>query len=239
MIYVSSDWHGCPLQKIKDLLDKADFSDDDFLFVLGDVIDRGEHSAKLLKFLMYAPNIQLIRGNHEQMMLSCRWVFGEITEDSIGDVSPTALKLLGTWQFNGGNSTLASLRRLPPDERADILEFIEETPLYDTVRVGDKKFLLVHGGLDNYSPDKRIDEYTANELLWARPIPDDRYSEKFMTIVGHTPTGYYSSEHRGRIFKTDTWMNIDTGAASGGDPCLVRLDDMEEFYLCLPPPSWP
>lgn len=231
MIYVSSDWHGCPLQKIDQLLKKASFSDDDFLFVLGDVIDRGEHSAELLNFLMYAPNIQLLRGNHEQMMLSCRWVFDEITENSINEVSPTALKLLGAWQANGGDKTLSALHRLSPDERADILEFIEETPLYDAVGVEGKNFLLVHGGLDNYSSEKRIDEYADSELLWARPKPDERYSEKFMTILGHTPTGFYGSEYRGKIFKTDTWINVDTGAASGLDPCLLRLDDMAEFYL--------
>ena len=227
MIYVSSDWHGCPLQKIKDLLKKAGFSDDDFLFVLGDVIDRGEHVSELLRFLMYAPNIELLRGNHEQMMLSCRWVFDEITDDSVDGLSSVNLKLLGAWQANGGETTLEALRRLSPDERADILEFIDETPLYDAVSVGGRNFLLVHGGLDNYDPEKHIDEYTENEILWARPKPDERYSEKYMTILGHTPTGYYGSEHRGKIFKTDTWINIDTGAAS---PCLLRLDDMREFY---------
>ena len=30
MIYVSSDWHGCPPDKIKRLLDRAGFGDDDF-----------------------------------------------------------------------------------------------------------------------------------------------------------------------------------------------------------------
>lgn len=231
MIYVSSDWHGCPLQKIKELLKKAGFSDDDFLFVLGDVIDRGEHVSELLRFLMYAPNIELLRGNHEQMMLSCRWVFDEITDDSVDGLSSVNLKLLGAWQANGGETTLEALRRLSPDERADILDFIDDTPLYDAVSVGGRNFLLVHGGLDNYDPEKHIDEYTENEILWARPKPDERYSEKYTTILGHTPTGYYGSEYRGRIFKTDTWINIDTGAASGLAPCLLRLDDMTEFYL--------
>ena len=39
MIYVISDLHGYPLEKLKRLLKKAGFSGDDYLFILGDVVD--------------------------------------------------------------------------------------------------------------------------------------------------------------------------------------------------------
>ena len=74
MIYVSSDWHGVSVDKIKNLLEKARFSEDDFLFVLGDIIDRGDHGIELIKYIMFEPNIKLIRGNHEQMLIECKKV---------------------------------------------------------------------------------------------------------------------------------------------------------------------
>lgn len=83
MVYVSSDWHGTLFDKIKALLDKAKFCYDDYLFVLGDVIDRGEYGIELIKNIMYEPNIKLIRGNHEQMLLSCDF----LTEKSINSLS--------------------------------------------------------------------------------------------------------------------------------------------------------
>ncbi len=43
MIYVTSDLHGYPLNKFLAFLKKAGFTEDDFLFVLGDVIDRGKY----------------------------------------------------------------------------------------------------------------------------------------------------------------------------------------------------
>ena len=42
MIYVTSDLHGYPLEKFKELLGSAGFSDNDYLFVLGAVIARGK-----------------------------------------------------------------------------------------------------------------------------------------------------------------------------------------------------
>lgn len=39
MTYVISDLHGYPLEKFKELLKKAAFSDNDFLYISGDVID--------------------------------------------------------------------------------------------------------------------------------------------------------------------------------------------------------
>ena len=39
MIYVTADLHGMHPKEFQKLLDKADFSEEDFLFILGDVTD--------------------------------------------------------------------------------------------------------------------------------------------------------------------------------------------------------
>ena len=92
-----------------------------------------------------------------------------------------------------------------------------------------KRYVLVHGGLNGFSPEKGLDEYSADDLLWTRPGPDDRYWDDRLVILGHTPTQYFSCE-KGRMLVTDTWADIDTGAAGGGGPMLLRLDDMYPFY---------
>ena len=61
MTYVISDLHGYPLEKLKTLLKKAKFSGNDFLYILGDVIDRnGDGGVKMLCWLLEQPNVQLI-----------------------------------------------------------------------------------------------------------------------------------------------------------------------------------
>ena len=232
MIYVSSDWHGTSLDTIKALLKKANFDENnDFLFVLGDVIDRGEHSVELLKFLMNSPCAELLMGNHEAFFLENLWVFDEITEETIDAVDAQKLSRLNTWRANGGYTTIEDLYRETPQMRADIIDYIKDLPLYDSVCVGDRDILLVHGGLGNYYADKKIGEYTQRELVWTRPKLDEEYSEEFLTVIGHTPTHFYGDEYKGKIIKTKTWVNVDTGAAYGMSPCLLRLDDMQEFYL--------
>ena len=32
------------------------------------------------------------------------------------------------------------------------------------------------------------------------------------------------------MYQTETWIDIDTGAAGGGAPMLLRLEDLKPFY---------
>lgn len=63
MTYVVSDLHGYPLEKFSSLLEKAGFSEDDFFYVLGDVIDcGGDGGIEMLCWMLHQPNVQLILG---------------------------------------------------------------------------------------------------------------------------------------------------------------------------------
>ncbi len=235
MIYTISDLHGLELPKLKALLKKANFTDNDWLFILGDVIDRqNDGGVGILKWLLEQPNAELILGNHEAMLLACDFIFEEITDENIIKFDKHKMELLSNYMLNGGDVTLKALRNLrkqDPETLESILEYLKEAPLYETVSAGGKDFLLCHSGLDNFSPDKKLSDYTADEFIWAWPELDDRYFENVITVFGHTPTMSYGDELKGKILKTDTWIDIDVGIPYGNSPALLRLDDLEEFYL--------
>lgn len=235
MIYAISDLHGLELKKLKELLKKANFTDNDWLFVLGDVIDRqNDGGVEILKWLLEQPNAELMLGNHEAMLLSCNFIFEEITDESVQQFDKEKMAMISNYILNGGEYTLNALRKLrtkDPEMLEYILEYLREAPLYETVTAGGKDFLLCHSGLDNFSPNKKLSDYTADEFIWAAPKITDRYFEDLITVFGHTPTLCFGDEHNGKILKTDTWIDIDVGVSCGNSPALLRLDDLKEFYM--------
>lgn len=234
MIYVTSDLHGCPLSVLQALLAKADFGKEDFLYILGDVIDRGEHGAELLLWLTHQTNVQLILGNHESMMLSCQHLFDDINIDSLRHLNMRNIRLYRHWTENGGHPTIKGLKKLllhSGDLFEGIIDYLYEAPLYEELTVNGRDFVLVHSGFEHFSPDKPMEDYEAHDLLWARPALTDAYYPDRITVFGHTPVQFLTPHSPDRAVKTDTWICIDTGAACGRTPMLLRLDDLAEFYL--------
>lgn len=234
-IYVTSDLHGLSVEDLEALLEKAGFTDADWLYLLGDVIDRrGDGGVGILKWLLTSPNAQLLLGNHEAMLLSCDFLFQEVTGESIDALSAEKMELLQLWLENGGEVTLAALREVrkkDPELLLDLLDYLRECPLYETAHAGGRDFVLVHSGLQNFRPDKKLSDYTAEELLWANPARSDEYFTDVVTVFGHTPTLSFGPEWQGKIFATSTWIDVDTGAGFGYAPALLRLDDLQEYYL--------
>ena len=235
MIYVTSDLHGLELSKLEALLQKVNFLDNDWLYILGDVIDRqNDGGVEILCWLLTQPNVELILGNHEAMLLSCDFIFEKITDTSLANLTKEQLDCLTNYIYNGGNVTLKALKELKnssPETVEYIVEYLREAPLYETVTAGGKDFLLVHSGIDNFNKTKKLSEYEPHDFLWAWPELCDRYFDDCLTVFGHTPTMSYDKNMKGKILKTDTWIDVDVGVPYGNNPCLLRLDDLEEFYL--------
>ncbi len=234
MTYVISDLHGYPIEKFEMLLEKANFGEDDFLYILGDVIDRnGDGGVGILRWLLSRHNVQLVLGNHEAMLLACAFLFDEITDESIASFDSEKIEILSNYQLNGGDVTLKSLAKLNKESAesvADILDYLREVPIYEAVTAGDKDYLLLHSGLGNFCKTRKISNYVPDEILWNRPKLTDEYFDGITAVFGHTPTFTYGEEYRNKIIKTKTWINIDMGASDGiTEPVLLRLDDMAEF----------
>lgn len=229
MVYVVSDLHGILPGEFERLLENAEFSNDDICYVLGDVIDRGEYGIELLKWLMAHDNFKLIRGNHEDMMLECEDVLYKLINND--GLSRGEIDRFNNWYYNGAEPTLSGLVKESDVSRKAIFDYIRSAPLYESITVGKKRFILSHSGLGNFRKKKKLSDYTKEELVWNRPEFDEEYYDDAMLVFGHTPTLYYGKEYAGRAIVTRTYMDIDGGVACGMNPIMIRLDDMKEFYI--------
>lgn len=67
--YVLSDIHG-DRDAFDTVLTLIDLQPDDYLYILGDVIDRGQRGIDLLQRIRTIENCTLLLGNHEHMMIN-------------------------------------------------------------------------------------------------------------------------------------------------------------------------
>lgn len=231
-IYVMSDIHG-EYARFMELLEKIKLQEEDTLYILGDILDRGPHPIKTLKKIMEMPNVICLVGNHEIMALEClKFLMQEITKHSIEDLDREMLENLVTWQYNGSKTTLDEFRALDLEEKQDVMDFIKEFLLYEKVVVGDQEYLLVHAGLGGFRPDKEMEEYSIHDLVWTRPDYEIPYYKDTYVITGHTPTQTIKGNpNPGFIYMNHHHIAIDCGACfSGGRLAALCLDTGEEFY---------
>lgn len=104
---VVSDIHGC-YDSLMRVLDQAKFDPacGDRLFSVGDLIDRGPRSWDTLK-LLNEPWMHLVRGNHEDMLLSALDCFDSILHSSV-DIYPNG----GKWLIDLSDEQIHELQTL-------------------------------------------------------------------------------------------------------------------------------
>lgn len=178
--YVMSDIHG-ELNKLRKVITAIDFTLQDKLYILGEVVDRGKHPIEIIEWIMRTPNVELIRGNHESMFLDYLNAENEQEEE-------LALQF---WLPNGGLSTLHEFAERPKHQQEKIQKFIESLPFYKVIG----NIVLVHSGLDIKLMDKSLPvseglkKQAQDVFLWSREeFFGFKGLEDSLIIFGHTPT---------------------------------------------------
>ena len=184
--YCISDIHG----HYDNLMDFVKtLKDDDKVYVLGDVIDKGEDSIKCLLYIMEDKRFEMLLGNHEYMMY-------QFLSDREGYKDyPSAYEAWVEW--NEGYATLDDYDSLPSDKRKEVYEYIKNLPLNKpNVEVNGRTFYLVHSCPKDDIELKMEDcDYNDNYIytyVWQRCSPADDFNMKDKIIIGgHTFVQYY------------------------------------------------
>ena len=248
--YTVSDLHGQYEVFIRGL-NAIEFSDDDVLYVIGDVIDRGHDGIRLLEFIKDRKNMELILGNHEVMMLGsvdpngeavCNGVFSDI------------------WLFyNGGEITFGKYAALSENERRALLMWLNGCYVIKTVEADGRKICLTHSYYNSELENRQYFE-TDHDLVWDtvwrsmfREDEDTRGDDIYRNydlafVTGHVPVQKVRVRFEGGVdynklgmYIRGNLIDIDGGCAMGYIPGInngaifLRLDDMKEFPVKLAP----
>ena len=120
MVYVLSDIHGNE-RRFNSILEQINLQSDDILYILGDVVDRHPEGIRILRKIMKMPNVKMLLGNHEYMMLNALGCPYDAADDTNELLQRKALRL---WYSNGGKVTHDSLKHLRKTQRLEIVEFL-------------------------------------------------------------------------------------------------------------------
>lgn len=175
------DVHGC-YRHLEKLLEFVEYSTNDRLIFLGDIIDRGEDPKKTLDFCIELfkenPKSIYIRGNHEDMMLCI--------------LTGTSRHSFSLWYLNGGSETMESF-----DVHSNTLDkldlkyvnFLEYSiPLYIDEEL---KMIFAHGGVDPLLPVHKqnlFDEFRGPMWIRADFFRHPDPAPGYVVVFGHTPT---------------------------------------------------
>lgn len=237
MIYVMSDLHGCYKEYMK-MLELINFSDNDILYILGDICDRGDSPIKILLHMMKHDNIIPIWGNHDISAYTVLSKIANHTKEVIedNDYAQTLLnhdvyKEFLYWITDGGIKTLKEFDKLSSFEKEMIIYYMSDFRNYIKLNLNGEEYILLHGGLKDFNPDKDIDSYRLLDIVWEKPDYNKVYFHNKVIVSGHTPTVVIDSAKAGLIIKKNNHIAIDCGCVYGYSLGCLCLDDDKEYYI--------
>jgi len=188
-IGIIGDIHGC-YHTLLSLYSQMRYLCDE-LYSVGDLIDRGNYSRKVIDFVI-RKKIKPVMGNHEYMLL-------DAVQYPFSETIPGGESNFELWIANGGSHTM--LNYVDSFESESLVNFqnalnesghfrfLNSLPLtYEFENI-----IITHAGITKGGSEE--------SLLWNRNIPD--LLEK-VQVFGHTP-------NKELIHYEDYYVNVDTG----------------------------
>ncbi len=194
----------------------AKLPNDAKLIFVGDLIDRGDGSAKVVRFVRDGGHL-CVMGNHEELMVK------DLSDILDACENDKELDLYSMWLMNGGVQTLLSygiisliegkpakvknLQKAIKQIRSD-LEWIVSLPLYIKLEISHpsgKPVVVSHACIGNvwkFHKDEKNQITFKEYALWNRK-PEPKIMSIF-NIFGHTPI-------RWGVDVQSHYVNVDTG----------------------------
>jgi len=226
-IYLIGDVHGC-YYTLLDLIEKIPKNSK--IIFLGDIVDRGKWTSKIIKLIKENKNYEAILGNHEKEMI--KYLEGykkpekklKTTEEKNIENQETEEefeKKRKGWEERGGKATINSYKNTKCIKKD--LEYLKKLKYYKII---NKKIFLTHGfGLPYYKRrDESKSQILSNRLNKKHEEDYEDYSNyEIINIFGHCNVKEEIIE--------DKYACIDTGVCYGNKLTALRIRDDSGKYI--------
>lgn len=197
---IIGDIHGCFVE-LQDLLDKAGLVEDDEIIALGDIVDRGPDSPRVIHFFQANAHARSLMGNHERKHV----------RSARDEISPALSQVISRQQFGA--------------KYLDAMEFMQTFPR--SIELDDA--LLVHGFFEPAVPLKEQRDTVVIGTLSGEKYLTETYPRPWYElyqgskpiIVGHRD---YLGTGEPFVYR-DRVFGLDTGCYGGGALTGLLLPD--------------
>ncbi|MDZ5472867.1 metallophosphoesterase [Bacillus sp. 31A1R] len=211
-IIVTSDIHA-NLELFKKLLNKVNFTEDDYLFINGDLCEKGPNSLEVVEYvrnlMTVNQNVFLTKGNCDVVF---RYVFNNL-QGIIPYMKRQPYSILNEMINIYGKTIddfadLKELSKFYRENFGELIDWLESLPnAYET-----EDFIIVHAALENINDWKETkDEYS----LYTYAFGESEHQANKNVIVGHWPVVNYRatdiSSHNPLIDLNKRIISIDGG----------------------------
>lgn len=219
---------------LNELLQKVNFNSQDYLFILGDIVEKGKNSLETLRYVMNLakqPNVFVLMGNCDYIPVSLhnnghypvREYFMTHYYTFINEMCRNQ-----NIEIHLGDDFKPVIEKLY-EVYHDELTFIENLPQV----IVTEEFIFAHGGID---PELREDYLDPKEVMkWDNFIDSTDFTFDKYLVVGHTPTINYCEKipsYNPFFVKDRRIIAIDGGNVlkdSGQLNCLIYTPDNGQF----------
>ncbi|MEO4053741.1 metallophosphoesterase family protein [Solibacillus sp. CAU 1738] len=221
-IFVVSDIHGMyePFQKILNYWDE-----ESVLVILGDLIDRGEHSYEVVKKVMilkkqYGNKVIYIKGNHEQMLLD---YLDNPTMNNERYFKNGGVETLKSFIQNMDEEAVSENANIMLTQYEKEINFLREGHLH--YQIGN--VLLTHAGFD--SELEHWQNSIERDFIWIREHYRIENKTSLVNIFGHTPTRYIHESDDIWVSPCKTYIGIDGGCVYNGQLNALLINEQGEI----------
>lgn len=229
MTYVVSNLYG-RYDKFEKLLKKISLNDSDILYILGNIVDHGEESIKLINDISTRLNVYSVLGEHDYKAFVLLSEFDRILKSGAAPSASFSKEMIA-WASDGGQSTLEAFKDADPDEKEGFLDYLSDLSVFEETEVGGKEYLLICRGINGFDDNIDILDYDLDCFINGYLDVDKTYFADKTTVVGyldyeHTPAGC-----SGKVISKNNNIALACDMSESDDVVCLCLESGEVYYV--------